>query len=147
MYLSIFIFIYGFIAGFFCNCLQRIYMNYREYNNIKKTIAYEAYTYVTNNIFNMISDDIITNIDEYNINGINNLIDFKNIIDSSIYIIHDINKLFKIKIIDGKIQLRLLNSSYINNEHFVRLCKFFTENNINLHIILEENNLLNKIKY
>lgn len=148
MYTYIFTFIYGFISGLLCNYALKFYIKYIKYKDIKKTLIHEAYSYVSENIFNLICDDLIKNVNTFDINGLENLNDFKNLIDSSIGITHEFNKSFKLRLNDGKIQLKILNPTYINNEHFVRLCKFFTDNNVELHIIMyEDTQLDNKVEY
>ena len=141
-------FIYGFISGFISNYVYKLYKKYKKYNDIKKTLIHEAYSYAAENIFNVVSDDLINHMNTLDITGIENLNDFKNLVDSSIGITHELNKSFRLILNDGKIQLKLLNPSYINNEHFVRICKFFTDNNVDLHIIINDDiKLDNKIEY
>ena len=148
MFGHILAFIYGFISGFCCNYAYKLYQKYIKFNDVKKTILHEAYLYAAENIFNVVSDDLINHMNKFDISGIQNLNDFKKLVDSSVGITHELNRSFKIRLNDGKIQLKLLNPSYVNNEHFVRLCKFFTDNNVDLHIILNNDiNLDNKIEY
>lgn len=141
-------FVYGFILGLFSTYTYRLYQKYIKFNDVKKTILHEAYLYAAENIFNVVSDDLINHMNKFDISGIENLNDFKNLVDSSIGITHELNRSFQIRLSDGKIQLKILNPSYVNNEHFVRLCKFFTDNNVDLHIILRDDiKLDNKIEY
>lgn len=141
-------FIYGFVLGVCNTYAYKLYQKYIKIKDLKKTILHEAYLYAAENIFNIVSNDLVNHIDNFDITGIKNLSDFKNLVDSSIGITHELNRSFRIKLSDGKIQLKILNPSYVNNEHFVRLCKFFTDNNIDLHIILNDDiKLDNKIEY
>jgi hypothetical protein len=141
-------FIYGFLSGFLCNYVYKLYNSYKYFHDVKKTLIHEAYSYLSNQVFNIIADDLITNIASTDITGIQNLTDFKNLIDSSVNITKDFNKLYKISIVDGKIQLKLNDPNYINNQHFAFICKFFTDNNVDLHIVINEfNTLENKLEY
>lgn len=142
--LSYFItFMYGFLSGFLCNYIYKLYNSYKYFNDIKKIIMHEAYTYLSNKIFNIIADDLITNITTTDITGIQNLTDFKNLVDSFVSTTKEFNKSYKLNITDGKIQIKINDPSYINDQHFSFICKFFTDNNIDLHIIINDTLIIN----
>jgi len=168
MFSYIITFMYGFLSGFVCNYIYKLYKSYKFFNDIRKIIVHEAYSYLSEQIFTIVVDDLVNNISSANINGIQNLNDFKKLIDSSINITKEFNKSFNLNIVNdcelstdnsnhtnlsflnsfGKIQLKLNNSNYINDPHFAFICKFFTDNNIDLHIVINDTNKLeNKLEY
>lgn len=162
-------FLSGFLSGFLCNYVYKLYNSYKYFNDLKKTVMREAYTYLSNQVFNIIVDDLITNIASTDITGVQNLTDFKNLIDSFVNITKDFNESYKLSIVNdcdftstdnskhknssflnslGKIQLKLNDPNYINNQHFAYICKFFTDNNVDLHIVINDSNTLeNKLEY
>ena len=147
MFYYIVTFGYGFLSGLLCNYLIKLYKSYKYYNDFRKTMIHEAYSYVSNKIFTIVVDDLITNVSSCDINGIANLNEFKNLIDSSINITKEFNKSYKLSINNGKIQLKLNNPNYINDPYFTHICKFFTDNDVDLHIIVDDTYKLdNKIE-
>ena len=149
MFSYIVTFIYGFLSGLMCNYIMKLYNRFTQYNyDIRKTIVHQAYTYLSEQIFDIVVDDLVTNITTTDIQGIQNLADFKKLIDSIVYLTKDFNKKYTLNIVSGKIQLKLIDTKYINEPNFIFICKFFTDNNVDVHIVLNDNTILNnKLEY
>jgi hypothetical protein len=135
-------FIFGFVTGYLFNFCRNIYLNYKQYNSIKKLAINKIYTYFVDKIFNLFYEDISNNLNNINIQGIQNINDIQILIDSFDNVIKNHKNKFKLTFSDENCKIKLLDSEYINNPDFMRVCQFFTDNHINIHIILNNSNNL-----
>lgn len=133
-------FIFGFVAGYLFNFCRNLYVDYKYHNSIKKLAINKIYAYFTNKIFNLFYEDISNNLNNINIQGIQNINDIQIFIDSLDSVIKNHKIKFTLTFVEGHCKIKLLDSEYINNPDFIRVCQFFTDNNINIHIILNDSN-------
>jgi len=144
----IFGFFYGFIFGFISKYTYSLYKKYNEYKDVKKLAINKMYNIISDRIFDLLYDEINKNNKnngDFKINGLENLYDIQELIISFEQIIKNHNDKFKISFIDNQCKIKLLDKNYMNNEHFIRVCKFFTKNNIDLSIIIyetQQNNIM-----
>jgi hypothetical protein len=131
-------FIFGFVAGYLFNFCKNLYLDYKQYNSIKKIAISKIYTYFADKIFNLFYEDISNNLNNINIQGIQNINDIQILIDSLDSVIKNHKNKFKLTFTDENCKIKLLDSEYINNPDFIRICKFFTDNHINIHIIMND---------
>lgn len=143
----IFGFFYGFIFGFILKFVYSLYNKYNEYKDLKKIAINKIYNIISDKVFNLFYDDICKNNSDFKINGLEDLHDIQLLIESFEKIIKNHNNKFKISFIDNQCKIKLLDKNYINDENFIRVCEFFTKNNIELNIIVYEthNNVLEDI--
>jgi len=135
-------FIFGFVAGYLFNFCRNLCLEYTYHTSIKKLAINKIYKYFTNRIFHLFYDDIINNLDNINVKGIQNINDIQILLDSLDVMIKNHKNKFTLSFVDGHCKIKLIDSEYINDSNFVRVCQFFTDNDINIHIIINDSDNL-----
>lgn len=136
---------WGYICGFISNYIYRLISKYYEYNNVKKVVINNIYNIISAKVFDILYDEIDKNNSDFKINGLEDFHDIGLLIKSLEYMIKNHNNKFKLSFVDNKFKIKLLDQAYINDAHFVRVCEFFTKNNIDLNIIVCNTNI-NKLE-
>ena len=105
-------FIFGFVAGYLFNFCRNLYLDYKQYNSIKKLAINKIYAYFTNKIFNLFYEDISNNLNNINIQGIQNISDIQIFIDSLDSVIKNHKIKFTLTFAEGHCKIKLIDSEY-----------------------------------
>ena len=136
MYQYLIGFLCGFTSAYAYMFVNNIYTKYIKNKNTQKAITEEIFNMYSKRMFNLLYNEIESNIisssEKINYNDICDIFIVANdIMDVS----KQYNKKFKIVVKNGNLIIKILDESYLNNKQFVNILEFLNQNSIELNIL------------